>query len=135
MEQTPQMIVVATVSQPLEATPVQVKLGSFGIESQLNGEMTIAANPLLSNAVGGIHVLVSESDAERAIEILAQHHREESEAEARRARSCPECGNENGVLVKRPIVIAILAVITIGAFCLLYPWPRYRCPDCRHKWR
>ncbi len=52
MEQTPQMIVVATVSQPLEATPVQVKLGSFGIESQLNGEMTIAANPLLSNAVG-----------------------------------------------------------------------------------
>ncbi len=135
MESTPHMVVVATVSQPFEATPIQMKLGSFGIESELNGEMTVAANPFLSNAIGGIQVLVSETDAERATEILAEHRRVEAEEEAARARTCPKCGNTNGVPVKRPVLIAILAVVTLGAFCLLYPWPRYRCPDCRHKWR
>jgi hypothetical protein len=135
MESTPHMVVVATVSQPFEATPIQMKLGSFGIESELNGEMTVAANPFLSNAIGGIQVLVSETDAERATEILAEHRRVEAEVEAVRARTCPKCGNTNGVPVKRPVLIAILAVVTLGAFCLLYPWPRYRCQDCRHKWK
>ena len=130
-----EMVAVATVSQPIEAMPIQVELGSFGIESKLNGDLIVAANPLLSNAIGGIQVMVSPADAERAIEILAERRFVEAEAEAERARTCPNCGNKNGVSIKRPALIGILAVLTLGAFCLLYPWPRYKCPDCRYKWR
>ncbi len=54
MESTPHMVVVATVSQPFEATPIQMKLGSFGIESELNGEMTVAANPFLARQGTGL---------------------------------------------------------------------------------
>jgi hypothetical protein len=135
MERIPDMVPVATVSQPMEATPIQIKLGSFGIESELSDNLTVAANPLLSNAVGGIQILVSGAEAERASDILADHRRAEAEAEAERARTCPKCGNKSGVSVKRPVLVGILGVVTLGAFCLLYPWPRYKCSDCKHKWR
>ena len=129
------MVTVATVSHPIEATPIQMKLGSFGLESELDGDLTVAAHPLLSNAIGGIHILVSSADAARASEILAEHRRAEAAEEAQRARTCPKCKSQNGIPVKRPVLVGILAVLTIGVFSLLYPWPRYKCPDCRHKWR
>ena len=135
MEELQDMVAVATVSQPFEAATIQMKLGSFGIESELNGEMTVVANPLLSNAIGGIQVLVSATDAQRAAEILAEHRRFEAEEETERARTCPKCSSKNGVSVRLPLLIAILVVLTLGAFCLLYPWPRYKCPDCGYKWK
>ena len=129
------MVPITTVSQPAEATPLQVLLGSHGIKSQLDGDYTVAANPLLSNAVGGIQLMVSETNAKHATDILAEYRRAEAEEEAIRARTCPKCGCQNGDLIKRPLIFAILAIVTLGAFCLLYPWPKYKCPDCGHKWR
>ena len=134
MGNTSHLVILATVSQPMEATPIQLKLDSFGIESELHGELTVAANPFLSNAVGGIQILVSETDAKRAAEILAEHRRLGAEKEAERARTCPECGKTNGVPVDRPLFIGILAVFTFGIFSILYPWPKFQCPNCRHKW-
>ncbi|MFC1497934.1 hypothetical protein ACFLS1_05610 [Verrucomicrobiota bacterium] len=130
-----EMVVVATVSQPMEATPIQVRLGTEGIDSHLDGDYTVAANPLLSNAIGGIQLLVSARDAERAAAVLAEYFKAKAESEAIVARTCPRCGKKNGIDVRRPALLAVLAVITFGAFCLLYPWPLYRCPDCKHKWR
>jgi hypothetical protein len=135
MKNIPNMVPVATVSQPMEAMPIQVKLGSFGIEAQLTDNLTVAANPLLSNAIGGIRIFVAAADAVRAAEILTEHRRAEAEEQAELARTCPKCGNKNGVIVKRPVLVGILAAVTLGAFCLLYPWPRYECHECRHKWR
>ncbi len=135
MGNIPNMVLVATVSQPMEAMPIQVKLGSFGIESELMDNLTVAANPFLSNAIGGIKIFVSVTDAVRATEILKEHRRAEVEEQAELARTCPKCGNGNGIIVKRPVLVGILAVVTLGFFCLLYPWPRYKCHECRHKWR
>lgn len=134
-EHTSGLIPVATASQPIEATSIQIMLGAHGIESELRGELTVAANPLLSNAIGGIRILVSSADSARAMEILEEHRRLEVEAEAQRARTCPECGKGNGMAVRRPFWIGILILFTLGVFCLLYPWPRYKCPDCGWKWR
>lgn len=134
MEDSCDTVVVATVSQPMDATMVQVRLGADGIESQLDGEFTVAVNPLLSNALGGVRVLVSAGDAERAAEIVADFFREKAEEEAVVAKTCPRCGSKNGAMVRRPLLLGLLAVVTLGAFCLLYPWYRYRCPDCKHKW-
>lgn len=135
MERIPDRVAVATVSQPMDATLLQLKLGSFGIESELDGDFTVAANPLLSNAIGGIRVVVSTPDAERATRILAEHFQAQAEADAAVARICPKCGGKNGNPVRRPLLLGFLAVLTLGVFCLVYPWPRYRCPDCNHKWR
>ena len=135
MEESIKTIPVAIASQPMEATLIQVELGSNGIESELDGEFTVAANPLLSNAVGGIRIMVSAQDTERALAVLEAHSQAKAEEEAALAKTCPRCKNENGEAVRRPNWAGVLAVITLGAFALFYPWPKYRCPDCKHKWK
>jgi hypothetical protein len=134
-EKTTGMVAVATVSQPMEATPIQVKLASFGIDSELSDDLTVATNPLLSNAIGGVRIFVAADKAEHASRILTEHRSAEAEAEIERSKTCPNCGNTHGEFVRRPILVGVVAVMTLGAFSLLYPWPRYKCPDCRHKWR
>lgn len=128
-------VTLTSVSQPFEAVPIQMKLSACGIETELKGEMTVAVDPLLSNAIGGIQIQVSSSDTAQAAEILAEHRREEQAAEELRARTCPKCNHQNGGPVKRPLPIGILVVLTLGIFSLLYPWPRYKCPDCQNTWR
>ena len=135
MDKNTQMIVVATASQPMDATTIQVELGSMGIDSELDGEFTVAANPLLSNAIGGIKILVQSQDAEQAMSILAANSQAKAEEEAALAKTCPKCKNENGEAVRRPNWAGVLAVITLGAFSVFYPWPKYRCLDCNHKWK
>lgn len=135
MDEKVKMVAVATAAQPMDATTIQVELGSCGIDSELDGEFTVAANPLLSNAIGGIKILVPFNDAERAKSILTANSQAKVEEEAIRAKTCPKCENENGKPVRRPNWAGILAVITLGAFSVFYPWPKYRCPDCNHKWK
>jgi hypothetical protein len=135
MEENIKMVAVATASQPMEATLIQVELGSCGIDSNLDGEFTVAANPLLSNAVGGIRIVVSAEDAKHASAVLANYYKQKRETDAALEKTCPKCKNENGRTVRQPNWVGILSVITVGAFSLFYPWPKYRCPDCNHKWR
>ena len=129
------LVAIGTFRQPDEANMFRLRLDSEKIESHLEGEYTIATYPLISNAIGGVRVLVSERDAEVASHILEDHYRERAEADAKRAKTCPRCQSEAGLEVHRSPILGILAVLTLGIFCLLFPWPRYRCPECGHKWR
>ena len=47
------------------------KLQDAGINCHLKDEYTITIDPLLSPALGGIKVMVAESQVERALELLA----------------------------------------------------------------
>lgn len=134
MEENFEMVAVATTSQPMEATMIQVELGSHGIDSQLFSELTVAANPLLSNAIGGVRVLVSAQDFARASEILAERAQAKAQKEAVLARTCPECGNENGQKRRGSVWAGILMILTFGIYSLLFMSPRYICPSCNHKW-
>ena len=134
MKENGEIVAVATASQPMEATMIQVELESHGIESQLYSELTVAANPLLSNAIGGVRVLVSAQDFARASAILAERAREKAQKEAVLARTCPECGNENGQKRRCSVWAGILMILTLGAYSLLFMSPRYVCPSCNHKW-
>ena len=129
-------VAIGSCPQPHEAHLVQLKLGSEGVESSLDGEYTIAVNPLLSNVTGGVRILVSESDAEKASGILQDYCREKAEADAKKARICPECQSDNGVAVHRPLILSVVAVLTLGLlFCFVCPWRKYRCPECGCRWR
>jgi len=125
------MVVITTVSQPLDATLIQLELDSFGIESKTTGDLTISVDPLLSNAIGGIKVLVSAVNAENASEIIEKHRQAKDQAD----RVCPECGNKNGIIIKHSVLIVIFLILTIGAGILLYPWFKYKCPKCGNKWK
>ena len=134
----PDTVVIATATQTIEATQLQMQLDSCGIDSQLDGEMTVTIDPLLANAIGGIRVLVAEEDAEQAREIIKDYRQKEKEAFEERAKTCPDCGEPHGKPFFGPMIIGLLTLSTLGLFgvlYLLYPWPRFKCPSCGHKWR
>jgi ribosomal protein S27AE len=127
--------IVAQATQAIEATQIQMQLDACGIDSRLDGEMTVVVDPLLSNAIGGIKVLVSTEDAEQAAEVVADYRQREKEAYEAKKRICPTCGDENGHLRKAPVLLGILSILTLGALSLLMSWERYKCPNCGQTWK
>lgn len=63
------MIVVARFSFPHEAHIARASLDSVGIESYIADEHTVNTQWLYSNAIGGVRLMVAESDAEDAKQI------------------------------------------------------------------
>jgi hypothetical protein len=128
-------VAVAAFSQNTELPIVETQLNAMGIRYHLLGENTVAINPLLSGAIGGVRLMVHPEDAEAAAEIVQELRREQAEAYALAERTCPQCQSENGTAVRRPFIVGLLAVLTLGVFSWVYPWPRHSCPDCGYKWR
>lgn len=62
--------IVASFPLPLEANLAKGKLQSEGITSMLRDELTVQSNYTLSNAIGGVKLLVHEADYEFAKNIL-----------------------------------------------------------------
>jgi len=63
-------LVIATFSLPTEAEMARELLEQNGIAAVLRDEGLVGVHPWLSNAVGGVKVVVPAEDAERAVEIL-----------------------------------------------------------------
>ena len=73
------------------------RLKEDGIEAWLKDENSVTINPILTNAVGGIKLMVAESKAERALALLQQ-----LEKDYKASLSCPKCGSHNIELINTP---------------------------------
>jgi predicted RNA-binding Zn-ribbon protein involved in translation (DUF1610 family) len=65
------------------------QLEAEGIRAYLQDEHTVTIDPILSNAVGGIKLLVYEEQVDRAREII-----DTLEKEYRNSFVCPSCGSQ-----------------------------------------
>lgn len=65
-------VVVATYSLPTEAEMARELLETNGIAARLRDQGFIGVYPWMSNAVGGVKLVVAAEDAELAREILEQ---------------------------------------------------------------
>lgn len=63
-------VVIASYDNYVPAHIAMGRLQEEGINCWLQDEYTVTIDPLLSNAVGGIKLMVTEPQAERALEIL-----------------------------------------------------------------
>lgn len=63
-------IIVRTFDNYLLANMLMGRLEAENIRCHLKDENTILADPLLSNAIGGIKLMVHSSQLERAMEII-----------------------------------------------------------------
>ncbi|MFM9985841.1 MAG: hypothetical protein ACKVOK_11445 [Flavobacteriales bacterium] len=63
---------VAVFTYPTEVIVPRITLETAGIECITKDEETITANPMLSNAVGGIKLQVKEQDFQKAVAILKE---------------------------------------------------------------
>ena len=110
-----------------------------GISSFIENEHITTANPFLTNAVGGIRLMINENNAEHVGQLLNETISEETnetsqENEIATDVRCPKC---NSINTRQEDVSAAAFVISI--FTLGFPIPflkrKHHCFDCGHEWK
>jgi hypothetical protein len=129
------VVVLTSFLHPADAHLARSMLEEAGIECMLADENISSIRPSYARLAGGVKLMVRESDAEAAAEVLGR-------VAARRAEAappddptrCPECGSEE--VVRKSLALWFLLA---GLLCLGLPFAftrtRWRCPACGHQWR
>lgn len=138
---------IITFTNPQEAYIAKAYLDSEGIESYVLDDLTVQVNFLYSNAIGGVKVLVRDTDCERGIALLEKggyinrNHADDTSKlnvvcidEKTDKTVCPFCQSDNigkkkGLHFWSPLIYLIL-----GLFVPIYK-STYRCYDCEKEWR
>lgn len=121
-------VVLTTFVNYMEAHLCQMHLQEEGINCWLKDENTVTIDPILTNAIGGIKLMVHESQLERAAELLRIMKNKEH-----KAAPCPNCNSLNVeyIVTNRKAGNWLSALITfvLGDFAMA-PHKLYHCFDC-----
>lgn len=118
-----------------EAAIYKGKIESEGIEVYMRDTATVDANPLYSNAIGGVKLYVKNEDAEKAIQILS-HISEFSLDDNNQLIKCPNCGAEQIQMITSIKDIKSLLAIIFSALISIYPFHtkyKYKCQNCKFE--
>lgn len=123
-------VTVATFSHQIEAHLAKAKLESEGLECRLADEHIVSINWLFSDAVGGIKLMVSEKDAERAREMLRHGpaHPDRtgvSPGEEVEGTRCPVCSSTE---------VHGRGILSFFASLLPFGKTRWECTRCGYRW-
>jgi ribosomal protein S27AE len=91
------MITLRSFDNYFLANITLTKLQDAGIECYLKDENTVTIDPILSNAIGGIKLVVKEADAADAKQLLQQF-----DEEYLKSVKCPKCSATEITLVTKP---------------------------------
>lgn len=136
MTEPSELVVVGAFSHPHEAHLACSALAAAGLDATVADAHIVAADWLVSNAVGGVKVLVRAEDAAEAHAVLESTAVVDRDDESRFgsgeqyvARSCPRCGSESIVRVTRGRRFAIASWLIAGV--PLFPvWQQHQCRTC-----
>jgi predicted RNA-binding Zn-ribbon protein involved in translation (DUF1610 family) len=106
------------------------KMDDAGIECWLKDEHTVTIDPLLSNAIGGIKLVVKETDVVEAAALLRQF-----DVEYMRSVKCPKCGAAAITQINKPGVTNFLtAIVTwfISSYAVATEQV-YQCGQCSYE--
>ena len=134
------LVVVATFLDPVQAHVVRSQLEGAGIRAAVDGEHHVTANWLISNAIGGVKLLVHERDAESARRILEDKGpdvRDEDTGDETDVKPslerCPGCGSNRIYRERLKRRLVFLSILLLGI-----PVPflsrEMVCETCGHKW-
>jgi predicted RNA-binding Zn-ribbon protein involved in translation (DUF1610 family) len=110
-----------------------ILLGRFrdsGIECFLKDEFLVTVDPILSNAVGGIKLIVKKEDEEEANLLLQQF-----DESYRQSAVCPKCGSKTIELVpKKTTANMATAILTwlFGSYAISVK-NVYQCSSCGYE--
>lgn len=124
-------VVLNTYTNYVDAHIARGVLEEEGINCWLKDENTVTIDPILTNAVGGIKLMVVRSQAERAAALLEQL-RKESKA----TLSCPQCGSHNIELVSTPRKASNWFSALLGFITFSFAMPVEKvnhCFDCGYE--
>ena len=117
-------LILAVYEYSTEAYVTKSKLDSEGIVTMLMDEKTIDSDPLISNAIGGVKLLVHKIDFERALLIYNEIRTYQKDKNGKDI-FCPSC-NSNRILVA--------PIQRKNVFYMLFPFfekTRNLCNSCK----
>ncbi|MEK7227208.1 MAG: DUF2007 domain-containing protein [Bacteroidota bacterium] len=127
-----EFVLVQVYDNYISAHIAKGRLEEDGINCWLKDENTVTIDPILTNAVGGIKLMVEKTRSEEAAGILRI-----IENENKKAHPCPKCNSFNVEFVSTPRKISNwLSFISFGLFASFAPKVDmvYHCFDCGHEY-
>ena len=124
-------VILQSFNDYMDAHLLMGRLESEGIECWLQDEHTVTINPVWTNAVGGIKLMVKEEDLPRAMEIFR-----ETKNNRKQAIECPNCKGHNIELVSSPRKASNWISAIFGFMFVNYAMPVDKvnhCFDCGHE--
>jgi DNA-directed RNA polymerase subunit RPC12/RpoP len=107
------------------------RLKEDGFNCWLKDENTVTIDPMLSNAIGGIKLMVEESEAKQAWGLLNQ-----LQIDHKNTIACPHCGSHNIELVTTPRKasnwINAIGTFLLGSYALAND-TAYHCFNCNNE--
>ncbi|MGN6603093.1 MAG: putative signal transducing protein [Ginsengibacter sp.] len=123
-------VTVRTFQNYFSAHITLTKLRDAGIQCFLKDEFTVTVDPILSNAVGGIKLVVAKDQEEAAFQLL-----NEFDEAYRKTVACPRCGSKSIELVPKQttgnLATAILTWL-FGSYAISAK-NVYRCSSCGYE--
>ena len=116
--------ILAVFEYSTEAQLVKSKLDSEAIQTLLMDETTIDTDPLLSQAIGGVKLLVRNDDLEKASKIYNEIRAYEKDKEGNDLH-CKKCDS---------VKILVAPLQRKNLFYMLFPFfekRRFICNDCK----
>ena len=111
----------------LSASITLARLDEEGITCYLKDEYTVTIDPMLSNAIGGIKLMVFPDDFEEAKALLDAYDKQ-----YRSSLTCPQCGSHDVEYISKPGVKNWITAITSWLFSsyALAAEQVYHCYEC-----
>lgn len=125
-----ELVTVKTFDNYFSASIILTRLQAEGVECYLKDEHTVTIDPLLSNAIGGIKLVVKKTDEEMVVKLLRAYH-----IEYMLSATCPECGSNSFSHITKPQVSNYLTAIITWIFSS-YAMPAeyiYQCGNCGYE--
>ncbi|AOW08925.1 putative signal transducing protein [Flavobacterium gilvum] len=118
-----------------EAIIFKGKLESEGIEVFMRDNFTVEANPLYSNAVGGVKLFVYQKDYHKAKEIISQVSKYSLD-ENDKLLKCPKCNAEEINVVTSVNDFKSLVFFVFSLLLSIFPFyvnRKYKCRKCKFE--
>jgi ribosomal protein S27AE len=124
------LVTVKTFDNYFSANIILTKLHAAGVECYLKDEYTVTLDPILSNAIGGIKLVVKKSDEAMVKQLLDDY-----ESEYIRAATCPKCGSNDFAYIIKPGATNYLTAIFTWIFSsyAIAPEYMYQCGKCGYE--
>lgn len=124
------LVILQTFDNYFSANLQLTRLRAAGVECYLKDEYTVTIDPLLSNAIGGIKLMVRKSEEQNVRKLL-----KEMNAESNNQLLCPQCNSQKFILVPKRTAENLLTAISTWLFSAYAVSAEnvYQCTACGYE--
>jgi DNA-directed RNA polymerase subunit RPC12/RpoP len=125
-----EIVTIRTFDNYFSANILLTRLRHSGIQCYLKDEYTVTIDPLLSNAIGGIKLVVNKIDEREANKMLRSF-----DTEYKNYITCPDCGSHDILLVPKQSAENMIAAIASWLFSSYAVSAEnvYKCSNCGYQ--